>query len=130
MAYRRGPEQSSARTERWQREDEAERLSSEIAHLEALKIVIEECRGEQHVSGGRYTKHVIVSRAPARFELPCGEPKCQDGGHDVTYELMRALRDRVERLEGHSDCRGSIGDRLCDRSVKFAAFATYKPRSK
>jgi hypothetical protein len=127
VAFRRGQERPVARTERWQREDEANRLSTEIEHLSALKIIIEEWRGDLHISGARYTKHVIVSRAPARFEVPCGEPRCQDGGHDITYDLMRGLRDRKASIEDSSACRGAVGDRLCDRVLRFTAFATYTP---
>jgi hypothetical protein len=77
MAFRRGPAHPPARTERWQREDGAPRLTAEIPQLSELKIVIEEWRSDQPVSGARYTKRVMVAAAPARFEVPCGEPKCQ-----------------------------------------------------
>jgi hypothetical protein len=130
VAFRRGQERPQGRTERWQREDESTRLSTEISQLSALKIVIEEWRGELHISGARYTKHVIVSSAPARFEVPCGEVRCQEGGHDITYELMRGLRDRQATIEGRSECRGTVGDLLCDRVVRYTAFATYTAPAK
>ena len=125
MAFRRDPERAQARTGRWQREDEATRLAVEVDQLRSLRIVIEEWRGDQLISGARYTKHVIVSRAPARFEVPCGDPKCQEGGYDITDDLMRGLRARATSIEGQSECRGTIGDKFCDRVVKFAATATY-----
>jgi hypothetical protein len=127
VGFRRRPERPVARTERWQREDESNRLSTEVRHLSTLKITIEEWRGDQHISGARYTKHVMVSSAPARFEVPCGEPRCQDGGHDITYEMMRALKDRQATIEGQSDCRGALGEMPCDRVVRFVALATYTP---
>lgn len=122
---RRRAARPPGQSERWQREDESRRLSLEVQGLLTLKIVIEEWRDEQFISGARYTKHVIVTGAPARFEVPCGEPRCLDGGHDITSELMRALRDQRATVEGRSECRGGFGDRGCTRVVRFAAFATY-----
>lgn len=130
MAYRRGHQPPQARTERWGRDDDAPRLSAEVPQLSELKINVEEWRGEQPVSGTRYTKRILVATAPARFEVPCGEPKCQDGGHDITMDLMRGLRNRATNIECRSECRGAVGDRSCERAVRFVAFATYSDVSK
>ncbi len=124
-SFRRKGVRPLGQGERWQREDESSRLLDEVQGLRELKIVIDEWRDEQHIPGARYTKHIIVSGAPARFEVPCGEPRCQEGGHDLTLELMMALRRKEGTIEGQSECRGDFGARPCARVVKFAAFATY-----
>src|SRR5690606_13376617 len=92
------------RTERWQREDDAHRLLTEVPYVESLKLNIEERRATNLVPGSRYTQHIIVGRAAARFEVPCSEPKCQEGGHDITHDILNGLRARQARITGTSTC--------------------------
>ncbi len=66
-----------------------------------------------------------MTRAGALFEIPCSEPKCQDGGYDVTADILRALRARREDFEGSSQCRGIVGDKECGCSLMFIGQAHY-----
>src|SRR5690606_10081913 len=128
MNYRRWQDRQNERTERWQREDEAPLLLAESETLKTLKITTEERRWGNPGSGSRYTRHVIVARAAARFEIPCSEPKCQDGGHDITLDVLRGLRERQTKIEGTSVCHGTIGDNPCERVLEYEALATYASR--
>lgn len=122
--YNRQPPNTS-RADRWKREDEATRLSDEIPALKALRLDIYERRGDQAIQGTKYTRHIIVSRAAALFVLPCSEPKCQDGGHEVTFEVMRKLRELATSFEGTSTCCGYVGDNPCSRELHYIATAQY-----
>src|SRR5690606_36091932 len=127
MTYRRWNDRQKERTERWQREDDAHRLLTEVPHLRTLKLNIEERRATNFVPGTRYTQHIIVARAAARFEVPCSEPKCQEGGHDITDEMLRGLQSREAHITGTSTCNGTVGDNPCGRVMEFVAEATYAP---
>jgi hypothetical protein len=111
--------------ERRKREDEAPRLTAEVPRLRSLALEIEE-RGEGGpVAEPTHVRRVVVEHAPALFVLPCGDARCRDGGHDVTYAVMRALRDGETRFEGQDVCSGSVGTGQCSRALHFVGIATY-----
>jgi hypothetical protein len=97
------------RSERWKREDAAPRLAEEVPQLRTLSLVLRDSRGLQGVAGTERTQHVVVGRAAALFEIACSDTHCVEGGHDLTHEILSALRRRVAHFEGTNDCGGSIG---------------------
>ena len=115
--------------ERRQRENDAPRLSTEVPELERLDLEISEHSGEttQHADS-THVRRIVVSSAPAHFEIPCGDPSCDGGGHDLTNQIMRALRVRATTFEGDDVCHGGVGGAgtPCRRVLRFVATATYK----
>jgi len=108
---------------RRQREDEAPKLLAEVPDLLSLQMQIEERSG---VGGTKHLRRFLVDRAPALFLVPCGDPRCIDGEHDLTMEIMHALRGRQTTFSGHDDCRGAIGSSPCLRVLHFDARAEYR----
>ena len=81
-------------------------------------------------SGAGGTKHIrrfMVDHAPALFLVACGDPRCTEGEHDLTHEIMRALRARQTSFRGSDDCAGSIGSSSCLRVIHFEGTARYRP---
>jgi hypothetical protein len=111
--------------ERRRREDEAPRLSTEVPGLATLKLEVEERSGTQPVVEPMHVRRVVVAHAPALFFLPCGDPRCKDGGHDITQYVVRSLRAGQTRFEGEDVCTGSLGSAQCSRVMHFIATATY-----
>ena len=124
MPYRRGREAAERFAERRRREDQAPRLSSQVPDLASLELEIEEVSG---VAGTTHTRRIVVDRAPALFVLPCGDPKCEGGGHDLTSTVMQALRARASSFRGSDACMGALGPSPCARVVRFEATAKYRP---
>jgi hypothetical protein len=105
--------------ERRKVEDDAPRLADELPLLRSARIEIVD-------SGGtKYLRHVVVARSPALFIIPCGDPACKDGGHDITSEVMSAFRRRLETAVGESSCGGMTGSAQCRRTIQFTVTATY-----
>jgi hypothetical protein len=109
--------------ERRRREDDAPRLRVEAPELISLRFEIDE---QGSSAAPKYVRHIVVDTAPALFLLPCGDPGCVDGGHDVTAEVMRALRSHSQSFDGTDDCFGSVGTSSCGRVVHYSAFAVYR----
>jgi hypothetical protein len=122
---RGGWTRNTARTDRWKREDEAPRLREEVPNLDALRMELEELQEDRPIAGTRRVRHFVVAHAAARFEIPCGEEKCEGGGHDLTAEILGRLRAREGEFEGSSNCRGTVRERLCDRTLSYQASAKY-----
>jgi hypothetical protein len=112
-----------ARTLRWKRENEAPRLKNVIPALRALRFEIEETRNGGTVGSARSVRHIVVDTAAALFEFPCGDSKCQDGGHDITQQVLHELRSSHEQFEGEDVCRGAVAGRDCGRLLRFKAHA-------
>lgn len=123
---RRHSEASQRFAERRKREDEAPRLSAEFPKLESLRLEIEERRSGSPVGEAGYIRRIMVDHAPALFVLPCGDPSCKDGGHEITDGLLRALRGGQGRFETEDPCRGQIGSSECQRVLHCIAIATYR----
>jgi hypothetical protein len=97
-------------------------LAAELPLLRSARIEIVE-----NVANGstKYTKHVVVARSPVLFIIPCGDPACKDGGHDITNEVMRAFRQHLKSAVGESSCGGTTGSAQCRRSIQFTVTAEY-----
>ncbi len=124
MNYRKNSPQAQRFAERRKREDEAPRLREQVPDLVSLKLEIEDRSG---VGGTTHTRRVVVDQAPALFLVPCGDPRCVDGEHDLTTTVMRALRQHETTFKGHDDCRGTVGPSACSRVLHFDAVAEYAP---
>jgi hypothetical protein len=112
------------RTERWKRENDAPRLKTEVPALLSLKLEIDEVYEGHSVGSARCVRHIVVSTAAARFEIPCSDTRCENGGHDITDSILRPLRAAVQEFSGEDVCHGFVGDRGCGRVLKFVAHAT------
>jgi hypothetical protein len=120
--------EASARfAERRRQEDAAPRLSEVVPELLSCRIEITQRRSNVTSADVSHTRHVVVERAPALFLVPCYEPSCKDGGHDITSALLRGLRDREANVQGEDTCHGSVGAEHCRRVLHFNAVAQYKP---
>ena len=111
--------------ERRQREDEAPRLSTSIPRLQKLCFAIEERSEANRSSGPKHLRHIVVANAPALFFVPCGDPRCIDGGHDVTAPIMQALHAGQATFQGQDACYGSLGTSQCARVLHYTATADY-----
>lgn len=116
---------STARSERWKREDEAPRLAKQVPTLKCLRLELSETANERRLLDSERIGHIIVPRAAARFEVPCSDDRCQDGGHDLTFEVMIHLRQRRRSFVGQDRCSGYVGDRPCGRVLEFVAHADF-----
>lgn len=123
--YRRQSEAAQRFAERRRREDDAPRLSTEVPRLKDLRLEIEERTGGSLVAEPKHIRRIVVERAPALFMLPCGDPRCKDGGHDITRELLRSLHGEQTRFEGEDVCVGSQGSGQCSRILHYVGFANY-----
>lgn len=113
-----------ANAEHRRREDAAPRLRDEVPSLRTLRLSIEERREAVQLNVASYVKPVVVASAPASFEIRCSEPRC-DGRHDLTREILNALRQRLSPFAGRSACPGYIADAPCDRVMLYSFVATY-----
>jgi hypothetical protein len=111
--------------ERRRREDEAPRLKEEFPELKTLKLEIEEHRRETTIAETKHVRIVIVDRAPALFEIPCNDPSCRDGGHDMTDAVAHRLRARTGVFTLEDVCMGDVRGAPCGRVVRLVALATY-----
>ncbi len=110
--------------ERRRREDEAPKLCQQVPDLTSLELEIEERSG---AGGTKHIRRFMVDHAPALFLVPCGDPRCSEGEHDLTHDIMRALRASQTSFRGSDDCAGSIGTSSCLRVVHFEGTARYRP---
>jgi len=125
---RRNTEAAQRTLDRRLHEDGAARLHLEVPTLATLKLQILDGGGGTF-GGVEHVKHVVVPSAPALFVIPCGDHNCKDGGHDLTWEIMRALRASEPKFEGQHQCSGSLGSMgsgQCTRVLKYVAIATYQ----
>jgi hypothetical protein len=110
--------------ERRRREDEAPRLQAEVPRLKKLQIEVSARRDGVLITESVYIRHVVVSSAPALIWIPCGDSRCSEG-HDLTDELLRALRRSEARIIGTNACRGQVGTADCGRVLHYIAIADY-----
>ena len=113
-------------TERRRREDEAPKLLGQVPGLTHLELEIEERAG---AGATKHIRRISVDHAPALFLVACGDPRCLDGEHDLTMDVMRALRAHQTSFHGTDDCMGNIGSSACGRVVHFEGTAQYGPTS-
>ena len=121
----REQEAVSRARERREREDAAPRLRDRVAKLATLSLEIDDHAGAAMMAKTRYVRHVVVERAPALFQIPCSEPSCEAGGHDLTREVMQALLAGEREFTGEDVCFGWRGGEQCERVLHFVGHATY-----
>ncbi len=126
MMRRRATEGAQRVARRWQQADESPRLLSEIPGLTSLRLVIEESGSGRTVGGAKHTRLFVVATAPALFVIPCGDPRCEEGGHDVTREIMFQLRSAKTSFEGSDPCNGMAGTAPCGTIIHYYVTATYR----
>ena len=124
--HKKQSEASLLATERRQREDDAPRLRNEVWHLDELSIEISEFRFGGTMLAARYTRRIVIDRAPALFEIPCSEERCTGGGFDLTHDVMRALKSRYARFDGEDVCAGQVGSGPCGHVLRYVGRASYR----
>lgn len=112
--------------ERRRQEDEAPRLREVAPDLLSCRIEIAERRADVTSTDVSHTRHIVVAHAPALLIVPCSDPSCRDGGHDITTQLLRGFHDRRVEIRGEDSCNGTIGTAHCGRVLTFTAAAKYK----
>src|SRR5438552_18399550 len=106
---RRNTEASERHAERRRREDEAPRLAATVPNLLTLKLQLQEAKGDVSVAETGHIRHVVVAHAPLLFDMPCRDPACKDGGHDVTNAIARSRKAGETQVEGDHQRTGYVG---------------------
>ena len=114
-------------SERRRREDTAPRLRASVSRIASLRLEIEEYRRDGDTPQVHYTRHIVVERAPALFNVGCTDAECLDGGYDVTSRIMAALRVSSTDFVGEDRCHGRRYGETCGARLKYHAHATYAP---
>jgi hypothetical protein len=125
MSYRRGSEAAARFDERRRREDAAARLLDQVPSLRSLRLDLVE---HEHAGGPvamKHVRHIVVARAPSLFVLLCGDHDCQDGGFDITREVLQELRTGATTFAGDKDCRGTRHGDICRRRLHYTGHASY-----
>lgn len=121
----RGREAAERFAERRRREDSAPRLHDVVPTLTSCTLLLEDARAEAVSAEVSYTRRIVVEHAPALFVVPCSDPSCKDGGHDVTTPIMMGLKGRQTEIVGTDTCYGHTGTAPCGRNLTFRVKATY-----
>lgn len=122
---RRDPEALNRARERREKDDAAKRLKEVVPHLATLKLQVDERpSGADDDKVVSHIKHIIVDRAPARFELPCCDHKC-DGSHEVTEAILGGLEKKDNNFSGTDVCGGQAKEGPCPYELTFTVMATY-----
>ena len=74
----------------------------------------------------KYVRMILVETGPALFEIECGDEVCRDGGYDLSWEILSALRRGNQNFDGEETCRGQIGSAECGRVLKYSGAATFR----
>src|SRR5512147_447027 len=111
-----------AATARRQREDDAPRLATLLPEVTALAIRVDE---RSTISAPKYVRRFVVDRAPAVFLIPCSDPNCSEGGHDISSDVVAALRSKRSHFTGSHVCTGWVGSKQCERTIWFDGEAEY-----
>jgi hypothetical protein len=123
MRSRKNSPQAQRFAERRRREDDAPRLRERVPSLVSLQLDIEDRSSVADGSG--HIRRVVIDHAPALFVLPCSDPRCADGEHDLTSMVMNALLSQETSFHGEDPCMGSVGPSACSRILHFDAVAAY-----
>ena len=124
--YKKKTEAAERAQARRELENAAPRLATEVPTLLTLKLELEEHEGTSRRPEQNHIRHIVVASAPSLFMVPCGDSRCKDGGHDITREVMRSLRNGETKFQGNDACQGSQGSGLCVRVLHYTGLATYK----
>lgn len=119
-------ERQERKVRRTEREDAAGKLLLKAPDLTSLNMTVTETRKEGCVTDTQHIKRFVLEHAPALFELACSDPYCEDGGYDITREVLRSLSLRQETFEAEQDCAGRCGAIDCGRHVRVVVTATYR----
>ncbi|MBI5531353.1 MAG: hypothetical protein HY898_01465 [Deltaproteobacteria bacterium] len=122
----RNPEAAKRVADRRQREQDAPRLLQETPGLQSLYIELKESGDANGNPVSSHIRRFQLSTAPALFLFPCGDPKCDGGGHDITDEVLAGLREHKTRIEGQDACVGAAGEVPCTRTLSYAVVATFE----
>ena len=123
-------EREERRVQRVQREAAAGKLLQRFPEITSLDIVVHEARPEGCVSDSHYIRRIVLEHAPALFEVPCSYPSCEDGGYDITHDVLEALAAKDPKIEGEKACRGRCGSLDCTRVLRFVVRVAYRdPRA-
>jgi hypothetical protein len=123
---RRHTEAAQRAAARREREDSAPRLRNEQPKLESLSLQIDQRRVESPQPGVIHVRRVVVDTAPALFVVPCCDRECKEGGHDLTYDILAALRKGLKKFDGTNMCSGQLGTGACHSMLRYSATASYK----
>ncbi|KYF83760.1 hypothetical protein BE11_07845 [Sorangium cellulosum] len=123
---RRNIEREERMLLRGKREQAAGKLLQKVPELASLNLEIRETRSNGLANDTQYIRRVVVEHAHALFEMPCSYSSCDNGGYDVTREILSALQSGAARFEGECACRGSCGGEFCSRVLRYVATATYR----
>lgn len=110
--------------DRRQREDVAPRLSAILPRVAELSIHVDE---HSSIMSPQYVRRIVVQTAPALFLIPCSDPNCADGGHDISSEVLAALGSKRPAFRGTHICPGWVGSRQCSRTIWYSGEAAYAP---
>jgi hypothetical protein len=110
-------------SERKEREDAAPRLRDSVPQLLSLRVDMVEQMG---TSTNSHRKHVVIASAPALFVIPCGDKSCNDGGHDITADIVRGLRLQKTQVSGEHACEGQVGSASCSRKLQYQTCAVFR----
>jgi hypothetical protein len=91
-----------------------------------LKFEIDELFDSRAIPGMRRVRHIMVDQAAALFEIPCSDTKCEEGGHDVTEQVLAALRAGDKEFDGTHSCNGQASEGPCKRVLAFKGMAEYE----
>jgi hypothetical protein len=112
--------------ERRRQEDAAPRLRQVVPGLTACRIELEDTRAGVTGASVAHTRRIVVEHAAALLIVPCSDGSCKDGGHDLTANFLRGLREGLRQIHGEDVCHGYVGASSCGRVLKFTAFADYR----
>lgn len=134
MGFQRSNPAALRAAARREQEDAAPRLLSVVPTLKSLALTLEERRRSADGStggqsdAGSHIRRVVVEHAPAMFQIPCGNRACQDGGHDLTREILHALRSGQVTFEGDDACNGAtVSGQPCELLLRYRAQASFDP---
>lgn len=113
---------SISAVDRRQRENDARRLTDVLPQLLELSIYVDE---HSSIAAPKYVRRIVVGSAPALFIIPCSDPNCAEGGHDVTAEVLKSLSSHRMTFDGTHICSGWIGGRQCNRTMWYRCEAIY-----
>lgn len=124
MPIRRDRAAAERYAERRRREDEAPRLAAIIPNLKSLRLEVQD---DQGLVGRRmaHTRWIVVEGAPALFFVPCGDPMCRDGGHELTRLVLGALELEERLFEVDHDCDGTVRAARCRCNLHVTGIADY-----
>jgi len=111
---------------RREREQVAGKLLAKVPSLGLLEIAIHEARPDGCLGDNQYIRRIVIEHAPALFEVPCSYPGCEDGGYDLTREILRALEELQVHFQGERHCEGRCRTVDCTRVLRYVATASYR----